>query len=245
MGPFYLTDLLGLDTVLHVAEHLQESYGDRFYVHPKMKELVEAGNLGQKSGKGFYEHAEELEMEGHRTADDDRRALRAEGVRRGLPACSRRASSTAKDIELGMMMGAGHPARARSPAPTRRASTTMLAALERAQSGVGRGLRAAAVLRAPGRPGAAGAQERPGLLPLPAARRRASSRRRCCSRRAATWRSCGSTARPPTRSRPQLIRTSPRCGTRIERDEIRVGGDRLLERLRVLAPARTSRSSRR
>jgi 3-hydroxyacyl-CoA dehydrogenase len=56
MGPFFLTDLLGLDTVLHVAEHLRESYGDRFYVMSKMKELVEAGNLGQKTGKGFYEH---------------------------------------------------------------------------------------------------------------------------------------------------------------------------------------------
>ena len=56
MGPFYLTDLLGLDTVLHVAEHLHESYGDRFFVSPLMKELVEAGNLGQKTGKGFYEH---------------------------------------------------------------------------------------------------------------------------------------------------------------------------------------------
>jgi 3-hydroxyacyl-CoA dehydrogenase len=56
MGPFFLTDLLGLDTVLHVAEHLKESYGDRFYVSSKMKELVEAGNLGQKTGKGFYEH---------------------------------------------------------------------------------------------------------------------------------------------------------------------------------------------
>ena len=56
MGPFFLGDLLGLDTVLHVAEHLKESLGDRFYVSPKMKELVEAGNLGQKTGKGFYEH---------------------------------------------------------------------------------------------------------------------------------------------------------------------------------------------
>ncbi len=56
MGPFYLGDLLGLDTVVHVAEHLRESYGDRFYVSPAMKELVEAGNLGQKTGKGFYEH---------------------------------------------------------------------------------------------------------------------------------------------------------------------------------------------
>jgi 3-hydroxyacyl-CoA dehydrogenase len=57
MGPFFLTDLLGLDTVLHVAEHLRDSYGDRFYVHQGMRDLVAAGNLGQKSGKGFYEHS--------------------------------------------------------------------------------------------------------------------------------------------------------------------------------------------
>jgi 3-hydroxyacyl-CoA dehydrogenase len=56
MGPYFLADLLGLDTVLHVAEHLRDSYGDRFYVWPRMKELVEAGDLGQKTGKGFYEH---------------------------------------------------------------------------------------------------------------------------------------------------------------------------------------------
>ena len=57
MGPFFLTDLLGLDTVLHVAEHLHESYGDeRYYVSSRLRELVEAGNLGQKTGKGFYEH---------------------------------------------------------------------------------------------------------------------------------------------------------------------------------------------
>jgi 3-hydroxyacyl-CoA dehydrogenase len=57
MGPFFLTDLLGLDTVLHVAEHLRDSYGpERFYVSSRMKELVEAGDLGQKTGKGFYEH---------------------------------------------------------------------------------------------------------------------------------------------------------------------------------------------
>jgi 3-hydroxyacyl-CoA dehydrogenase len=56
MGPFFLADLLGLDTVYHVAEHLQQSFGDRFYVSPAMKELVDAGNYGQKTGKGFYEH---------------------------------------------------------------------------------------------------------------------------------------------------------------------------------------------
>ncbi len=56
MGPFFLTDLLGLDTVLHVAEHLHESYGERFFVHRQMRELVTAGDLGAKTGKGFYEH---------------------------------------------------------------------------------------------------------------------------------------------------------------------------------------------
>jgi 3-hydroxyacyl-CoA dehydrogenase len=56
MGPFFLSDLLGLDTVLHVAEHLRGSYGDRFYVHRGMQELVAAGELGAKTGKGFYGH---------------------------------------------------------------------------------------------------------------------------------------------------------------------------------------------
>jgi 3-hydroxyacyl-CoA dehydrogenase len=57
MGPFFLSDLLGLDTVLHVAEHLRDSYGDRFYVLPEMRELVAAGHYGQKTGKGFYDHS--------------------------------------------------------------------------------------------------------------------------------------------------------------------------------------------
>jgi 3-hydroxyacyl-CoA dehydrogenase len=56
MGPYFLTDLLGLDTVLHVAEHLRDSYGERFYVSSEMKKLVEAGDLGAKTGKGFYDH---------------------------------------------------------------------------------------------------------------------------------------------------------------------------------------------
>ena len=57
VGPFYLCDLLGLDTVLHVSEHLRDSYGDRFYVHARMRELVAEGKLGAKTGEGFYEHA--------------------------------------------------------------------------------------------------------------------------------------------------------------------------------------------
>jgi len=57
MGPFYLADMSGLDTALKVAKDMVDAYGDRFYVHRGMEELVQAGDLGQKSGKGFYEHS--------------------------------------------------------------------------------------------------------------------------------------------------------------------------------------------
>ena len=56
VGPFYLADLLGLDTVLHVAEHLNGAYGESFYVHERMRALVAEGKLGAKTGEGFYEH---------------------------------------------------------------------------------------------------------------------------------------------------------------------------------------------
>jgi 3-hydroxyacyl-CoA dehydrogenase len=56
MGPFRVADMSGLDTVVAVAKDLQEAYGDRFYVHRGMTEMVGRGELGAKSGKGFYEH---------------------------------------------------------------------------------------------------------------------------------------------------------------------------------------------
>jgi 3-hydroxyacyl-CoA dehydrogenase len=57
MGPFRVADMSGLDTTVKVARDLHDAYGDRFYVHRAMEALVEQGNLGAKSGKGFYDHA--------------------------------------------------------------------------------------------------------------------------------------------------------------------------------------------
>ena len=57
MGPFRVADMSGLDTTVKVARDLHDAYGDRFYVHRAMEELVDQGNLGAKSGKGFYDHA--------------------------------------------------------------------------------------------------------------------------------------------------------------------------------------------
>jgi 3-hydroxyacyl-CoA dehydrogenase len=57
MGPFRLVDLLGLDTVGHVSRYLNECFGDeRFPLHQGMLARVERGELGAKTGKGFYEH---------------------------------------------------------------------------------------------------------------------------------------------------------------------------------------------
>ena len=56
MGPFRVADMSGLDTVVQVARDLREHYGDRFYVHKGMEERLARGELGAKSGKGFYEH---------------------------------------------------------------------------------------------------------------------------------------------------------------------------------------------
>jgi 3-hydroxyacyl-CoA dehydrogenase len=58
MGPFLLADLQGLDTMLQIAQLLEQSYGDRFYVHKQMRQLVAAGDLGAKTGRGFYEHGD-------------------------------------------------------------------------------------------------------------------------------------------------------------------------------------------
>ena len=66
IGPYFLVDLLGLDTVMHVAEHLAESYGEeRFYMPKGMQKLVAEGKLGAKTGgDGFYNPQGEPNLQG-------------------------------------------------------------------------------------------------------------------------------------------------------------------------------------
>lgn len=57
MGPLETADLIGLDTVLFSIEVLHESMGDSKYRPcPLLKEMVDAGLHGRKSGQGFYQH---------------------------------------------------------------------------------------------------------------------------------------------------------------------------------------------
>ena len=55
MGPLKLTDLVGLDVRLAIAEYLARELGERFTPPALLREKVARGELGQKSGKGFYD----------------------------------------------------------------------------------------------------------------------------------------------------------------------------------------------
>ena len=58
MGPLRLADLIGLDTLLAVSESLYEEFRDPGSVAPALlNRMVEAGLLGRKSGRGFYEYS--------------------------------------------------------------------------------------------------------------------------------------------------------------------------------------------
>ena len=58
MGPLELADFVGLDTVLSVMSVLQEAFGDKYRPCPLLVKYVEAGYLGVKTGRGFYQYGE-------------------------------------------------------------------------------------------------------------------------------------------------------------------------------------------
>jgi len=110
VGPYHLVNLLGLDTVLHVAEHLVESYGEeRFYVPKGMQKLVANGKLGAKTGgDGFYDPKGEPNISGD-GEPDVQELVEMLSLKTLLEACLVLEEGVAshRDIDFGMMAGAG------------------------------------------------------------------------------------------------------------------------------------------
>jgi enoyl-CoA hydratase / 3-hydroxyacyl-CoA dehydrogenase len=110
VGPYYLVNLLGLDTVLHVAEHLVESYGEeRFYVPKSMQKLVADGKLGAKTGgDGFYAPDGTANLAGD-AQPDVAELVELLSLKTFLEACLvlEEGVATHRDIDFGMMAGAG------------------------------------------------------------------------------------------------------------------------------------------
>jgi enoyl-CoA hydratase/3-hydroxyacyl-CoA dehydrogenase len=138
IGPYQLINLLGLDTVLHVAEHLVESYGEeRFYVPKGMQKLVANGKLGAKTGgDGFYDSRGEPNISGDGEPDVDE-LVEMLSLKTFLEACLvlEEGVATHRDIDFGMMAGAGQdPRRGLLPPFMRADSEGLDAVLERMES---------------------------------------------------------------------------------------------------------------
>jgi enoyl-CoA hydratase / 3-hydroxyacyl-CoA dehydrogenase len=153
MGPYFLVNLLGLDTVLHVAEHLHESYGDRFYVPEGLQRLVAEGRLGAKTGgDGVYTPQGEPVLEGDAEPDVDE-LVELLTLKTFVEACLvlDEGVATHRDIDVGMMAGAGLDPRRGLLPPFMKADTegldVVLERLDRATERHGERFAAPLVLR--------------------------------------------------------------------------------------------------
>jgi len=110
MGPYFLVNLLGLDTVLHVAEHVADCYGpERFYVPKGMQKLAGEGKLGAKTGgDGVYSPEGEANLKGEEQPDVQE-LVELLSLKTLVEACLvlEEGVCTHRDIDFGMMAGAG------------------------------------------------------------------------------------------------------------------------------------------
>ena len=120
MGPFRLMDLVGIDVNLAVARALYEAFDQapRFRPSPRQEELVAAGTLGRKTGRGFYRYPAEgsdddrsgadRASEGRLSDDDIVRRIELAIINEAYHAVGDGVCS-AEDADMALKLGAAHP----------------------------------------------------------------------------------------------------------------------------------------
>ena len=174
VGPYHLVDLLGLDTVLHVAEHLLESYGpERFYAPEGMRRLVAEGKLGAKTGgDGFYDPDGQPNIEGD-SEPDVAELVELLSLKTLHEACLVLEEQVAghRDIDFGMMAGAGLDPRRGLLPPFMKADSegldTVLERMESAAERYGERFSAPVILRRLVAQGRLGQKSGQGFYPYP------------------------------------------------------------------------------
>ena len=109
MGPYFLMNVVGLDTVIHVAENMRDAYGERFYVPSNVQQLVAEGKLGAKTdNNGVYGPDGSVNLPG--SAEPNIEELVEKLVLKTFVEAAlvlEEGVATHRDIDFGMMAGAG------------------------------------------------------------------------------------------------------------------------------------------
>jgi enoyl-CoA hydratase/3-hydroxyacyl-CoA dehydrogenase len=109
MGVFELADQVGLDVALHVLEYLHQQLGAAYEPCPLLAEKVEAGDLGKKSGTGFYDHENGgVEVPADAVREDVAEALVA-AMADEVAALVDEGVADADAVDRAMRLGAGFP----------------------------------------------------------------------------------------------------------------------------------------
>ncbi|MCY3413019.1 MAG: hypothetical protein INQ03_15380 [Candidatus Heimdallarchaeota archaeon] len=109
-GPFLLSDNVGLDVAFHAMKTLENAWGECYKPCKSLADLVEAGNLGMKTGKGFfnYKKGEENIVEDPKPGDFDVLITIAPMVNEAYRLLDEEVA-TKEDIDRAMMLGARFP----------------------------------------------------------------------------------------------------------------------------------------
>lgn len=115
MGPLRLLDEIGLDVAQHVADTLGAAFPDRFHPSERLKQKIAAGQLGKKSGQGFYRHPAKRSFfnrwrqRSNTTQTDIQHRLNHLLTQEAQRCLDEGVAASVDDINLAMVLGTGYP----------------------------------------------------------------------------------------------------------------------------------------